>query len=158
MQLRSLKSVSTTCSNSGSHNTSLPLKCVSPPLSLTLMDSLPICSNKSSKTNQLRWYKAQLSRQLTPSPCCTSCSPSASLLLVSPSFSSLFHRYRSVCPLWCALISVVQRFRDLGHSDLTGSYSRQVWRTNNGPLNKPQNQFRACVLPHIGKLHVGYEE
>lgn len=27
--------------------------------------------------------------------------------------------------------SLVERFRDLGHSDLTGSYSRQVWRTNN---------------------------
>ena len=148
--------VSTTCSNAGFHTMSLPLKYVLPRLSLTLMDSLPMCSNKSSKTNQLHWYAAQLSQQLTPSPCCTSCSLSIaclSIFLISLSSLSL-----SVCPLWCALISVVQRFKDLGHSDLPGSYSRQVWRTNNGPLNKPQNQFRACVLPHIGKLNVRCKE
>lgn len=63
---------------------------------VTLMDSLPTRSNKSSKTNELHWYKAQLSWQLTPSPYCTSCSPPASPLLVSPSFSSLFHRYRNL--------------------------------------------------------------
>lgn len=79
-----------------SKHQSASLKYILPWLSLTLMDSLTICSSKSSKTNQLRWYKAQLSQQLTPSPCCTSCSPSASRSLVSPSSSSLFHRYRTL--------------------------------------------------------------
>lgn len=87
----------------------------------------PIWSNKKNKLHQ---YKTQLSQHflymsclLKPSSISIACLP---LFLISPSSPSLPKSVVSGVH-W----SLVERFRDLGHSDLTGSYSRQVRRTNN---------------------------
>lgn len=81
------------------------------------------------------------------------------LYCLSPSFSHLSFipiSANSVCRLWCALISGWEIWR-FG-AQLSDCQLQLAGVRNKQSLNKPQNQFRACVHPHIGKHVSCYDE
>lgn len=87
-----------------------------------------LTAEQQEKKNKLCQYQAQLSQHFLCVP--RLLKPSLRLYRPSPSFpphlSFIPTSANSLCCLGCALISGWEIFRDLGHSDLTGSYSQQV--------------------------------